>query len=175
MDNVFYNIFDPEKRQSWDTNFTEISVINDEDCEILYCQLQSPFGVTPRDFLQYRKALLSPSEHLCILMRSADHDARPYKPGFIRAESYISGYIMRQNANDCEVFIMSQTDIKGLIPKWIVNMMASKAPAQWVDNLLKSCQKVLDKQFGGNEDEMKKFLNEYVNSNTLVSSTSPHV
>jgi len=155
--NIFYNIYDAKKRQSWDTNFSDITVLNDSECEILYCQLASPFGVTPRDFLQYRKAVID-TDCISIMMRSADHDSRPVKSGFIRAESFISGYIIRQRGPDCELFIMSQTDIKGLIPKWIVNMVAAKAPAQWVDNLLRACGKIKDSD---------KFLTDYVSQNTV--------
>ena len=166
IESVFYNIFDPIQRQSWDTNFAQIEVlpkIDQDDCEVLYCVLQSPFGVTPRDFLQFRKATqidrsqepgLPSQRCLTILMRSAEHEQKPLLPGFIRAESYISGYVIRENdEGGCNLFIMSQTDVKGLIPKWIVNMMASKAPAQWVNNLMKACN---------NLDKSGEFLHNYV-------------
>lgn len=165
IETCFYNIYDPKKRQSWDSNFAEISVIPTPDSEILYCVLQSPFGVTPRDFLQYRRANRELGEDgssvLIIIMRSAAHAEKPPIPGYIRAESYISGYVMRQRGKDCHLFIMSQTDVKGLIPKWIVNMMAAKAPAQWVDNLVKSCNNCV-KDFSNDVSKMNDFLSEYV-------------
>jgi hypothetical protein len=37
--------------------------------------------------------------------------------------------------------IVSQTDVKGFIPKYIVNYVASKAPIDWVNNLKKACIK----------------------------------
>ena len=163
--NVFYHIYDPKKRQSWDKNFSAISVLPGDECEILYCQLQAPFGVTPRDFLQYRKAL-NDGESLSILMRSAEHENHPHLSGFIRAESLISGYVIRQRGPDCDLFLMSQTDIKGLIPKWIVNMVAAKAPAQWVESLTSSCTQVLDKDFSGNKAKMEEFLDEFLRNAT---------
>ena len=166
--NVFYHIYDPKKRQSWDKNFSAISVIPTDDCEILYCQLQAPFGVTPRDFLQYRKAL-NDGECLSILMRSAEHETHPNLSGFIRAESLISGYVIRERGPDCDLFLMSQTDIKGLIPKWIVNMVAAKAPAQWVESLTSSCAKLLAKDFADNREEMNEFLAMYLGNATRES------
>ena len=43
----------------------------------------------------------------------------------IRAESYISGYVLRQEIQNGEkllkIFLMSSTDTKGYVPKWVVN------------------------------------------------------
>ena len=38
--------------------------------------------------------------------------------------------------------IVSQNDIKGLIPRWIVNKVASKAPRQWVKTFIAACSKL---------------------------------
>ena len=175
IETAFFSIFDPKKRQSWDSNFCQISVLPNPECEILYCVLQSPFGVTPRDFLQYRKAHAEDESTITILMRSAEHPDKPELPGSIRAETYISGYVLRQRGPDCALFLMSQTDVRGLIPKWIVNMMAAKAPAQWIENLGNCCKRLLDKDFGGDEIAMKSFLAEYVRSKVRSTTNSASV
>ena len=162
--NVYYHIVDPDSRPRWDQNFDKFSLIphaQQDECEILYCTINSPFGVTPRDFLQYRKSIIE-SDLVTIIMRSAVHSDKPPLPGFIRAESLISGYVIRQNGPDCDLFLMSQTDIKGLIPKWMVNMVAAKAPAQWIDNLVKSCQQIAQTRFGGDERTMNEFFDSYM-------------
>ena len=164
MGNVFYHIIDPDLRPKWDQNFDKFSLIphsRQDECEILYCTINSPFGVTPRDFLQYRKSIVDPGV-VTIIMRSAVHSDKPPISGFIRAESLISGYVIRQNGSNCELFLMSQTDIKGLIPKWMVNMVAAKAPAQWVDNLVKSCNRLKDTQFRGDEKKMNDFFDSFM-------------
>jgi hypothetical protein len=104
-------------------------------------------------------------------MRSAEHENHPNIPGFIRAESLISGYIIRQRGPDCDLFLMSQTDIKGLIPKWIVNMVAAKAPAQWIECLVTSCSQLLAKEFSNDKDRMDKFLSKFVANATQDSLT----
>ena len=164
MENVFYHISDTVQRTEWDTTFADFSLIPEgrsPSCDILYCMLNSPFGVTPRDFLQYRRTIVK-TDSITLLMRSAEHPAKPSVSGCIRAETYISGYVIRQSPSGCDLFLMSQTDIKGLIPKWIVNMMAAKAPAQWVNNLARSCAKLKNERFSGNETLMHAFLRDYV-------------
>lgn len=62
----------------------------------------------------------------------------------VRAETIISGYVIEQIQNDPPVTsltIISQNDIKGLIPKYLVNMASGKAPKQWVSNLITGCEK----------------------------------
>jgi hypothetical protein len=164
MANVFYHIVDTDLRPKWDQNFAKFSLVphpHEEECEILYCTINAPFGVTPRDFLQYRKSIVEGSV-VTIMMRSAIHDEKPPVHGYIRAESLISGYVIRQKGEDCELFLMSQTDIKGLIPKWMVNIAAAKAPAQWIDNLIRSCTRLKDTEFNGDQEKMNTFFESFM-------------
>lgn len=60
----------------------------------------------------------------------------------MRANSPICGYLLEEVSNkegtvDTRMTIINQTDIKGLIPKMIVNMKAAKAPVEWVNGLKK--------------------------------------
>jgi hypothetical protein len=63
------------------------------------------------------------------------------KPKTIRAETIISGYIIApsDNGSGTSLTVVSQNDIKGVIPLTLVNTGASKAPRQWVGNLLNAC------------------------------------
>ena len=40
------------------------------------------------------------------------------------------------------IVIIAMNDIKGLIPKFIVNSVAAKAPRKWVENLKSGCEKI---------------------------------
>lgn len=69
--------------------------------------------------------------------KSVKHSKCPEKPKVIRAETLISGYIFERINNpngtvDTSITIISQNDIKGVVPKAIVNMVSAKAPKQWV-------------------------------------------
>ena len=64
---------------------------------------------------------------------------KPPVKRIVRAETIISGYIIEQIQDDppvTQLIIISQNDIKGLIPKYLVNMASGKAPKQWVGNLI---------------------------------------
>lgn len=56
---------------------------------------------------------------------------------------------MRQCKDDpssSTLFLVTQTDVKGLIPKWLVNTTAARAPVGWVENLRCACKKYMKEQ-----------------------------
>ncbi|OEH74228.1 phosphatidylcholine transfer [Cyclospora cayetanensis] len=137
----------------WDTTFGDYRVVEQDvdGCEMIYCLMKAPFPVSNRDFLQWRRTEEDPEAKVTkMLMRSADHPSVPEKSGVVRAETLISGYIMAAQPNDASsstLFILAQTDVKGLIPKWVVNTTAARAPVGWVDSLKKACKAYI-KQYG---------------------------
>lgn len=132
-------------RLKWDTTFGDYRVIEQDvdGCEMIYCLMKAPFPVSNRDFLQWRRTEEDEEAKVAkMLMRSADHPSVPEKSGCVRAETLISGYIMEArmgNEKSSDLFILAQTDVKGLIPKWIVNTTAARAPVGWVESLKKAC------------------------------------
>ncbi len=76
--------------------------------------------------------------------KSVTHEKMPEKSRVVRGETIISGYLFEEekmaNGNPMtKLSIISQNDIKGVVPKSIVNMISGKAPKQWVNNFLKAC------------------------------------
>ncbi|CDJ42325.1 hypothetical protein ETH_00018720 [Eimeria tenella] len=144
------NIRDVECRLKWDTTFADYRIVeNDVDgCEMIYCVMKAPFPISNRDFLQWRLTVEKPEEGVVkMMLRSADHPSIPEQSGCVRAETLISGYLMRQSSSDpnsSSLFIVAQTDVKGLLPKWLVNSTAARAPVSWVDNLRRACKKYME-------------------------------
>jgi len=137
---AFHLFYAAEERMKWDKVFAKQAIIGG-DCQgsdILYSLLRPPVG-TPRDFLQYRRVRLQKDGSILIVLRSAEHPDCPEESSAIRAESYISGYVLRQEWDGetpvLKIFLMSCSDIKGLIPKWIVNTIAPRKPAEWIESL----------------------------------------
>jgi len=140
---AFHLFYVAEERMKWDKVFAKQAIIGSgcQGSDILYSLLKPPVS-TPRDFLQYRRIRLEKDGSILIMLRSAEHPDCPEESSAIRAESYISGYVLRQEWDGetpvLKIFLMSCSDIKGLIPKWIVNTIAPRKPGEWIESLRKA-------------------------------------
>lgn len=166
---VFHMFHRCEKRMQWDRAFFDMKIVeNIEGSDILYSVLRVP-ACTPRDYVQYRRARVLDDGTILISLRSAIHPELPEKSGMIRAESFTSGYVIRRYEEGSEkgtkVFLMTCTDVKGIIPKFIINFVAPRKPGEWIDALKKAC---LDFQ-AGNPDyaNLKKELEPYTKYHTF--------
>lgn len=142
---AFYLFHNTLERVKWDKVFAAQEIIdaNAQGSDVLYSLMKVP-GVTPRDFLQYRRSRVQEDGSILIVLRSAEHLDKQEDKNVIRAESYISGYVLRQGYEEngepvLKIFLMSCADVKGLIPKWIISYFAPKKPGEWVDGLRKAC------------------------------------
>ncbi len=78
-----------------------------------------------------------------IAFTNAEHDKCPPCNDAIRAETLMSGYLISKiDENTTHLILISQTDIKGYVPNWIVNYAASKAPVSWLKRLKKGIQMI---------------------------------
>jgi hypothetical protein len=142
-DIVYDAIYDTDIRQSWDKIFHQFEVLEEDDEHtVLYYVIKAPLGISNRDFLQSRRVIEDwPREGVTYMhFKSIDHPLKPLVKRVVRAETIMSGYIIEQIQDDppiTQLIIVSQNDVKGLIPKALVNMGASKAPKQWISNLIK--------------------------------------
>lgn len=139
---AWHLFYETAERLQWDRVFSDMFIVRQQQgSDILYSSLRVP-GVTTRDYLQWRRTILQEDGSIVIALRSAVHSDCPEKSGFIRAESFISGYVFRQVIEDgqptLKLFLMTSTDIKGLIPKWIINFVAPRKPGEWVDGLARA-------------------------------------
>ena len=147
---IFNAIADLNIRKKWDSVFSELKVVNhdgENGAEILYMIIKSPsFLVSDRDFVQQRKMWKNfPDERSHILhFISVENKDCPVNKKLVRAETVISGYFIKDDEergpNHSILGIVSQTDIKGNIPTWLVNKFAPKSSKGWVKSLYKGCK-----------------------------------
>ncbi|CAG9332240.1 unnamed protein product [Blepharisma stoltei] len=141
---VYKAIWDTTVRTEWDKLFHEFKIIDKTaDYEVLYYMIKTPMGITRRDWLQRRIELRNYPEPNTIMLHfiSMEHPMMPPRKGVIRAETLISGYIIRpMTQRSCKVTIITQNDVKGLIPTYLVNKFAAKAPADWCTNMRRGCK-----------------------------------
>jgi len=84
-------------------------------------------------------------DNYVIFFKSVEDSAVPPNKKFVRAHTYVSGYYIEpvsENPLKVKLIIIAMNDIKGLIPKWLVNSMAAKAPKRWVENLKSGLEKI---------------------------------
>jgi len=167
---AFYLFANHTERVKWDNVFAKMSIVEKDvqGSEVLYSILSPPPFVTARDFLQYRRCKFCEDGTILIMLRSAEHPDMPEQKGAIRAESFIAGYALHQTFNGTQpilnLFLMTCLDIKGLIPKWIINAVAPKKPAEWVESLKKAAVDY-QKAHPNFKQELKETLNEYNTEN----------
>ena len=150
-DVIFEAIANLEIRKKWDTVFSDLRVVNhngENGAEILYMIIKSPvFFISDRDFIQQRKVWKNfPTEHSHILhFISVDTPECPINKKCVRAETIISGYYIQDDPElpgHSILGILSQTDVKGNIPVYLVNKFAPKSAKNWIKSLYKGCKMV---------------------------------
>jgi len=169
---AFHLFADHTERVKWDGVFAKMKIVEKDvqGSEVLYSILSPPPFVTARDFLQYRRCKFYEDGTILIVLRSAEHPDMPDQKGVIRAESYNAGYSLHQTFNGtqpiCHLFLMTCVDIKGLIPKWIINAVAPKKPAEWVESLRKAAVDY-QKSHPNYKEDLKEALSEYQTENAF--------
>jgi hypothetical protein len=138
-DKIFQLIYDMNYRSKWDKVFSNLKIVKilNENTDVMYTYLKAPFMIADRDFLQKRTCYKNfRNIDYVIAFRSWDDAEIPPIKNVIRANTVISGYIIRAvTPIKCSLTMISQTDIKGSIPKSIINAFAAKAPLDWIKRL----------------------------------------
>ena len=155
-DVIFEAIANLDIRKQWDSVFSELKVVNNEGengAEILYMIIKSPvFVVSDREFVQQRKVWKNfPTNNSHILhFISVDNPSCPKNKKYIRAETIISGYYMKDDPDEPDhsiLGVLSQTDLKGNVPHFLVNKFAPRSSKGWIKSLIKGCKIVLKNNF----------------------------
>jgi hypothetical protein len=148
-DKVYRMISDVEIRSKWDNVLSKLHVFGkvNEHVDHMYSLYKAPIGISDRDFCQRRIRASNYKEVPFIIhFKSVNHADCPPKGGVIRAHTHISGYIIRHSkrGSGCtDMTILTQTDIKGKVPTFIVNLAAAKAPSSWCSNFKESANRLI--------------------------------
>ena len=150
-DVVFEAISNLDIRKQWDSVFSDLRVVNHEGengAEILYMVVKSPvFLVSDREFVQQRKIwknFPTNKSHILHFISIENHACPPNKK-CVRAETIISGYYMQDDPEQPDhsiLGVLSQSDLKGNIPYFLVNKIAPKSSKNWIKSLIKGCKLV---------------------------------
>ena len=99
-------ILDPDYRKTWDTSCIECSTVEkiDEWNEINYYSAKVPSPISNRDWCNKCASTgfttKDGMKEYVTFNKSVVDPACPEKPGFVRAHSFLTGYVMRQVVNE---------------------------------------------------------------------------
>lgn len=120
-----------------------------EHCEVIYevegtktsvryVTAKAVFPTTARDFLVVTSCEDLPDGSTVIATRSIKLDAIPESGNFVRANTQISGYIIKETSpGECEVTLICHIDLGGYLPATIINLVGVSAPVKLLQNLQK--------------------------------------
>ncbi|XP_050310632.1 START domain-containing protein 10-like isoform X2 [Anthonomus grandis grandis] len=138
---MFDVLHDPDYRKEWDEHMlisTEIGYLNPNN-DVGYYALSCPAPLKNRDFVLQR-SWLDMGEEKLIINHSVHHKNYAPRKGFIRAISFMTGFVIRGRKEGCFLGYISQTDPKGRLPSWIVNKVTQKLAPKVVKTLKKAVE-----------------------------------
>jgi len=143
-------ITDIKLRSKWEPIFSSFELIgtNPDGTEILYCIMKTPFPVTNRDFVHKQTLLLDyPAKgQVVIHFKSIEHSSKPPKSSPVRANTVISGYLIKEMSKfplRCAIHVVTQVDMKGSLPKALINSFAAGGSRDWVEKFKKGCVDIM--------------------------------
>ncbi|XP_065176172.1 START domain-containing protein 10-like [Sycon ciliatum] len=115
-------LHDPYYRRVWDENMVDGFEICrlDANNDIGYYSMRWPTPLDNRDYVNTRSWRASPEQYV-IFNHSLTHPRMPPRAGFVRAVSFLSGYVIRPLEKGCRLFYVSHNDPKGYIPTFLIN------------------------------------------------------
>jgi len=153
LDVVGKMLFEHQYRKSWDTVIADVKLIEtlSNGCDIIHIQANAPFGIAGRDFVHIRTSRDLPKGAKLVLDVSTVHPGVPETLDYVRAETIFSGGILEstfvpnmetKSLQEATLYSMiTQVDIKGIIPKTLVNMVITKSTCDWFVSLTDACGK----------------------------------
>ncbi|XP_038113791.1 START domain-containing protein 10 [Culex quinquefasciatus] len=143
-DTLFDVLHDPDYRKVWDSHMLashEIGVLNVNN-DVGYYAMSCPPPLKPRDFVLQRSWLdTGPQGEQMLLSRSVPHKNFPPKKGYVRAMSYITGFVLQTNGNSktgCLLKYVAHCDPQGTLPPWLVNKVTHTLGPRMVKDLKKA-------------------------------------
>jgi len=153
VDVVHKVLFDIQMRVAWDSVLAEIKHVEKQSSgsDILYIAAALPFGIANRDFVHIRTARDLPKGAKLVVDVSTTHPSCPENLDYVRADTIFSGGILEstfvpnmetKTLQEATLYSMiTQVDMKGIIPKTLVNLVVTKATCDWFVTLTEACGK----------------------------------
>lgn len=149
---VHQTLFDFEQRCQWDKVILKSQVLKRyDDCtDLTYSTGPKIMMVSQRDFLTVRRIYTDHQGYDSIIFtRSVEDPIMPPVKKLVRVDCQMGAWLITKlGPSRTQLGVVMQLDIKGLVPKSIVNMVAPKQTIRWCKDLeseLQRQQKRLDR------------------------------
>lgn len=133
-------IVDTEHKAKWIHRVKEIytakTISKNEVIE--YNRVSAPWPVSDRDFVYKAKFITSADKKSAVItVKSIEFDDIPKKSGAVRGEIVEGTYNLKSLGNKTQFEVEILIDPKGLIPKWIANIVQKKWPYKTIMGIRK--------------------------------------
>jgi len=138
---VYDVLYDIPERLNWDSGGKDMQVVETitDNLDVIYFWAKAPPGFSNREFLQSRYFRIDEDGTHYITYRSVKHDKFPETKSKVRAYTQLSGYVIRPAEGGCRVTFLSNNDIKGTCPGWVINLLAGFFMKKWLIVLRDAC------------------------------------
>eukprot|EP01080_Neovahlkampfia_damariscottae_P010493 gene10493-3014_t len=136
------------------SNWKLIKQIDDNNI-ISYFSFKSPVGImSGRDFVALKSYNATDTDFVT-LIRSVEIDEVPQHESLVRADIHITGYYFYPiEKGKCRMMYLTQTDLNGYIPGWLLNLGATTMAKQTLEKMNKMC--TLYPDYLTEKEEIKK-------------------
>jgi len=165
-------ITDIKLRREWDQQYRKLDVLEKiGNFQVIYCQLKMPTFYKPRELVEAVMERVDDSEdnkcHI-VVYRTTSHPSIPTPKKCIRAESPLSGIIIRpvdDGSESSRITVLSQYRLHGSAPRMSKNRFISSQPVEWYHSLLdyiqqqkkrEQKQRELDEKLKAKEEKAKE-------------------
>lgn len=147
---AFQAFSDLKTRRKWDSVLQNLVVVS-EDKEnlraLVYYQVKTLPFMSTRDALVQIKAVRGfPHDNaFALIHKSVEHPEHPEQPThFIRIDQKCFGLVFEDSSDGgCKLSWVVRNDLKGIVPRYILNHRAIKNPQLMVDALTAVCKKIM--------------------------------
>ncbi len=145
IERILFVIMDDEHRHEWVKRLKYSKVLEEKSKyeAIMYQEIALPWPLKNRDFVFWGKIERPRDNKVILKIKSVKHKDAPKTVG-VRGELLLSKYELTSLGKlKTKVEVEILTDPKGMIPKWLVNMIQSK----WPYKTFKAIKKQLEKDY----------------------------
>jgi len=134
---------DTKYRKDWDQYALEVDVIDTIDAsDCIYWACKFPWPLSNRDYLFYRKGALDNESGIYMtISKAGPHSKKPEFSNFVRVDTYQAMMCFRQAEKKTEFRLIQYDDMKGSIPKAIVNWAISSGLPEYLKKIHQACLK----------------------------------